>query len=56
MSLRKIKKADNENNLVICIDPVHNLPKLFMIKPGEIWEHICPSCGTKTIVTVPNLI
>lgn len=34
-----------------CRDPEHEPPKMMVFEPGT-YEHICPTCGKKTIFTV----
>jgi hypothetical protein len=28
-----------------CLDPSHNAPTHLSIPPGQIYIHVCPSCG-----------
>lgn len=48
MPLRKIADLPLPHR---CQHPEHDPPKMIVLKPG-VYEHICPGCGAKKIVTV----
>jgi len=37
-----------------CMSLEHNIPNMMVFTPGT-YEHTCPSCGKKTIFTVPQI-
>jgi len=37
-----------------CTHPEHNPPSHMVFQPGR-YEHTCPSCGKKTVFTVPSI-
>lgn len=38
-----------------CLDPNHNAPTLIYIPPGNVLEHVCPSCGWETRIEASNI-
>lgn len=49
MPIRRIN-TDMPYNPAPCMDCEHNPPSMLYIPPGEVWEHVCPSCGKRTIM------
>ena len=49
-SLRKIADAPP----IPCQHPEHKFPGMIVLDPGT-YEHICPQCGKKQIVTIPRI-
>lgn len=47
--MRKIAEPKQNE---ICMNPEHKPPMHIYLTPGT-YEHVCPSCGHKTIFTVP---
>lgn len=39
---------------VPCLDHEHKPPSMMLFEPG-VYEHVCPSCGHKTVFTVPRV-
>lgn len=37
-----------------CQHPAHNPPSMMVYSPG-VWEHVCPSCGSKQTFTVQEV-
>ena len=51
MPTRKIKDFRDDDKKV-CRHPEHNPPTMKVFEPG-VYEHECPACGNKQIITVP---
>lgn len=47
---RKIKEPEP-----ICLSPEH-LPASMVVRSPGTYEHICPSCGERTVFTVPSVV
>jgi hypothetical protein len=48
-----IKKIGDINRNQFCSHPEHNFPNMIVL-PDGIYEHICPGCGAKQVVTIIN--
>jgi len=47
--MKKIIDFEEEKR---CRHPEHKPPNMIVLSPG-VYEHTCPKCGKKTIVTIP---
>lgn len=52
MSIKRIGDAPSYTR-VGCFDPEHNPPTHWCPPPG-VYEHVCPSCGKRMILTIPG--
>lgn len=50
MPLKKLADAPKP-----CLSREHNPPSHMVYEPGT-WEWTCPSCGKKTVFTVPRIV
>jgi len=39
-----------------CLDPAHNPPAHIALEPGAIYKYICPSCGSKSVISSPIIL
>lgn len=46
-----VKKIGDIPNKSFCSHPEHNFPNMIVL-PDGIYEHVCPGCGAKQIVTI----
>lgn len=48
--LEKKRLDEDEPMPKTCRHPEHNPPMFIHIPEGECYKHVCPFCGTKTMV------
>lgn len=53
MPIRKIHDTTWEWLKKPCSDADHNVPDMMLLSPGK-YEHVCPSCGKKTIFSIDD--
>lgn len=52
MPMRRIDEGQTWR-MTVCRDPEHEPPTMIHIPAGEGWEHICATCGKRTIMFTP---